>query len=172
MYSFEETVFLWVKEFVEVELSKQWAKENDVEDIDLCINNRMGFEYIDNYLTRNIVMCVGEQRNMLEAIVNTYKYYIIDRNDFLSRIDETRSMIRSCVNGMYTVEDGEGYEEADLAYELQSLNDALTNQDRVYCERVSKMVPIIKEFCYTRDLCIETKSAPRSSAHVGQLQAV
>lgn len=171
MFNIDETIFKWVKEFVDVELSKQWAKENFVDDVDICIQNRMGFEYIDDYLTRNVVMCVGEQRNMLEAIVNVYKYYVVDRNDFLQRIEETKEMIRACVNGEYILEEGDVYEEADLAYDLQNLNEVLTNQDKIQCERVVKLIPVIKEFCYARDLCLD-KTEARSSGHVLKLQAV
>lgn len=54
MKNIQDITFDWVVEFIEVELSKLWAKENVIDinndtDYQIYIDNRMGVEYIESF---------------------------------------------------------------------------------------------------------------------------
>lgn len=163
MKSLPEYTFDWVQSFVEVELSKLYGRENGVDE-NLCVANLLGISYIDDYLSMNLVVGVGGQRDTLEALIAIYKYAKIDRPDILSKMQGLKSRIQTA----QWIDDYDA--EVACVDELQYFNQVLSSQDTAFMRRLVDIHPTLSEFSRVKD--IHWDSPPiRSDEHLGQLQA-
>lgn len=163
MKNLPEYMFDWVEEYVEVELSKLYGRENGIEE-SLCVDNRLGIAYIDDYLSMNLVVGVGIQRDTLEALISIYKYAKIDRPDILSKIQNLKHRIQTA----QWIDDVDA--EMSCLDEVQYFTEVLNSQDTAFIRRLGDLSPNLTEFSRLKDVVWDS-SEIKSSDHHGQLQA-
>lgn len=169
MKNIQDITFDWVVEFIEVELSKLWAKENVIDinndtDYQLYIDNRMGVEYIESFLNRNQMIDPGNQRNLLETLINIYKYIKMDRVDIQSNIEKLQNMIRSA----QWIDDYAS--ELEYVNEISYLKEVLITQDNAFIIRFANLNSVLQEFIRVKGIEFDLVQ-PKNGVHFGQLQA-
>lgn len=168
MKNIQDITFDWVVEFIEVELSKLWAKENVIDinndtDYQLYIDNRMGVEYIESFLNRNQMIDPGNQRNLLETLINIYKYIKMDRVDIQSNIEKLQNMIRSA----QWIDDYAS--ELEYVNEISYLKEVLITQDNAFIIRFANLNSVLQEFIRVKGIEFDLDQ-PKNGVHFGQLQ--
>lgn len=168
MKNIQDITFDWVVEFIEVELSKLWAKENVIDinndtDYQLYIDNRMGVEYIESFLNRNQMIDPGNQRNLLETLINIYKYIKMDRVDIQSNIEKLQKMIRSA----QWIDDYAS--ELEYVNEISYLKEVLITQDNAFIIRFANLNSVLQEFIRVKGIEFDL-DRPKNGVHFGQLQ--
>lgn len=168
MKNIQDITFDWVVEFIEVELSKLWAKENVIDinndtDYQIYIDNRMGVEYIESFLNRNQMIDPGNQRNLLETLINIYKYIKMDRVDIQSNIEKLQNMIRSA----QWIDDYSS--ELEYVNEISYLKEVLITQDNAFIIRFANLNSVLQEFIRVKGIEFDFIQ-PKNGIHFGQLQ--
>ena len=168
MKNIQDITFDWVVEFIEVELSKLWAKENVIDinndtDYQIYIDNRMGVEYIESFLNRNQMIDPGNQRNLLETLINIYKYIKMDRVDIQSNIEKLQNMIRSA----QWIDDYAS--ELEYVNEISYLKEVLATQDNAFIIRFANLNSVLQEFIRVKGIEFDFIQ-PKNGIHFGQLQ--
>lgn len=168
MKNIQDITFDWVVEFIEVELSKLWAKENVIDinndtDYQIYIDNRMGVEYIESFLNRNQMIDPGNQRNLLETLINIYKYIKMDRVDIQSNIEKLQNMIRSA----QWIDDYTS--ELEYVNEISYLKEVLITQDNAFIIRFANLNSVLQEFIRVKGIEFDFIQ-PKNGIHFGQLQ--
>lgn len=168
MKNIQDITFDWVVEFIEVELSKLWAKENVIDinndtDYQIYIDNRMGVEYIESFLNRNQMIDPGNQRNLLETLINIYKYIKMDRVDIQSNIEKLQNMIRSA----QWIDDYSS--ELEYVNEISYLKEVLITQDNAFIIRFANLNSVLQEFIRVKGIEFDFIQ-PKNGVHFGQLQ--
>ncbi len=164
MKGLQDTVFTWVTDFVETELGKLYAKENNIEDVEACIEGKLGIAYIEDYLNLNLVVAIGNQRDLFETLISIYKYAKIDRNEIIFRITSLKNMIRNA----QWIDDYTS--EMEYVDEVQYHKDVLEQQDQAFLTRAINLNKNIEEFIALKGIEIET-SPIRSGEHFGLTRA-
>lgn len=105
----------------------------------------------------------GNQRNLLETLINIYKYIKMDRVDIQSNIEKLQNMIRSA----QWIDDYSS--ELEYVNEISYLKEVLITQDNAFIIRFANLNSVLQEFIRVKGIEFDFIQ-PKNGIHFGQLQ--